>query len=111
MGRTRRVGCRVARCMIVFPIQSIAMELILPMSAKLTCWCFTFYVMDNHHYAHIVATFMQQCFQSRLAKVTGHDVQLSMPAVPVEIDSSLHQACLFAVERCLCAFTNPSTFA
>lgn len=29
------------------------------------------------------------------------------PRAPEEIDESLHQACIFAVERCLCAFTNP----
>ena len=63
--------------------------------------------MDNHRYAHQVATFMQQSFQYRLAQATGVSTLPSVPAVPETIDASLHQACLFAVERCLCAFTNP----
>ena len=70
----------------------------------------TLHIMDNHQYAHIVATFMQKCFQFRLAKATGSDIEVVMPTAPLEIDALLHQACLFAVERCLCAFTNPSTF-
>ena len=65
--------------------------------------------MDNHRYAHMVATFMQQYFQFRLAQATGLSIPPAMPAVPEAIDASLHQACLFAVERCLCAFTNPGT--
>ena len=65
--------------------------------------------MDNHRYAHEVATFMQQYFQFRLAQATGLRTPPSMPAVPQAIDAALHQACLFAVERCLCAFTNPGT--
>ena len=67
------------------------------------------YAMDNHRYAHKVATFMQQYFQFRLAQATGLGTPLSTPAVPKAIDTSLHHACLFAVERCLCAFTNPGT--
>lgn len=66
------------------------------------------YTMDNHRYADTVAMFMQQHFQSRLAIVTGQK-EVSMPEFPKEIDPSLREACLFAVERCLCAFTNPST--
>ena len=50
---------------------------------------------------------MQQSFQYRLAQATGVSTLPSVPAVPQTIDASLHQACLFAVERCLCAFTNP----
>ena len=65
--------------------------------------------MDNHRYAHMVATFMQEYFQFRLAQATGRSTLPSMPAVPEAISASLHQACLFAVERCLCAFTNPGT--
>ena len=63
--------------------------------------------MDNHRYAHKVATFMQQYFQFRLSQATGHSTPTFRPAVPEEIDAPLYQACLFAVERCLCAFTNP----
>ena len=63
--------------------------------------------MDNHRYAHQVATFMQQYFQFRLAQATGLTTPPFMPAVPETINASLHEACVFAVERCLCAFTNP----
>ena len=52
---------------------------------------------------------MQQHFKSRLAKVTGLNKDSLMPTFPTDIDPSLHEACIFAVERCLCAFTNPST--
>ena len=63
--------------------------------------------MDNHRYAHMVATFMRQYFQFRLAQATGLSSLPLMPAVPEAINAALHEACLFAVERCLCAFTNP----
>lgn len=83
---------------------------------RVSCWTLhlveldQYIDMDNHRYAHKVATFMQQYFQFRLSQATGLSRPTSSPTVPEEIDPTLHQACLFAVERCLCAFTNPGTF-
>lgn len=96
---------------MLFSIKCLVMRVFHLLGATLTRYSLLLYAMDNHDYAHIVATFMQQCFQSRLAQVTRCDIPPSMPATPIEIDSSLYHACLFAVERCLCAFTNPSMFA
>ena len=93
------------------PIESFAMKAVSSESAGVipSRPLSAHYTMDNHRYAHLVATFMKEYFQFRLAQATSSSTTPLMPVVPEAMNASLHRACLFAVERCLCAFTNPGT--
>ena len=66
-------------------------------------------IMDHHEYSHAIAIFMQDQFQHTLATVTGATNIPPKPAPPAGVHQLLLDGCLFAVQVCVRAFTNPGT--